>query len=419
MVRRRHLVSRLEAAGFDVTRAPGFSEASFIIERLIDTAARECGFDPADLRRLNLFKAADMPVTNALGETIDSGDFTACLDRVLERADMAGLAARRAQSMARGRLRGFGLACHIKATGGSPHENVEIRFEQDGTVTLITGTQTIGQGHETSFPQIVSTLLGVPDHIVHLVDGDTDRIATGGGHGSSRSTYMAGTSMWRASRETIAKARDVAAEELEAARDDVRFEDGCLVVAGTDRSIGLLDVAAIARQAGASLDTYNHWTRDHMTFPNGAHAVEIEIDPDTGKMRVDRYTLVDDYGVLVNPMLVEGQVHGGVAQGIGQAITEHVVYDDDGQLLSASFMDYAMPRADDIPMVPFTSEPVLSTANYIGMKGCGEAGTVGALAAVTNAVLDAVWDRGVVRVDMPATPLRVWNWLQAAKTAAE
>ncbi len=294
-----------------VTRAPGFSEANFIIERLIDTAARECGFGPAELRMRNFFRAEAMPVTNALGETVDSGDFAACLNAVLIRADIDGFAARRAESETRGRLRGFGFAYHIKATGGSPHENVEIKFEEDGTVTLISGTQTVGQGHETSFPQIISDLLGVPDSAVRLVDGDTDRIPTGGGHGSSRSTYMAGTSMWRAAQEIIEKGSAFAAEALEAAREDIKFADGRFTVAGTDRSIGLLDVAGMARDAGASLDTYNHWTREHMTFPNGAHAVEIEIDRETGDLEIASYTVVDDYGVLVNPMLAQGQTNEG------------------------------------------------------------------------------------------------------------
>ena len=392
-----------------VTRAPGFSEASFVMERLIDTAARECGFDPAELRRRNFFRRESMPVTNALGETIDSGDFAACLDAVLVRADFDGFAARRVESEARGRLRGLGFACHIKATGGSPHENVEIRFEEDGTVTLISGTQSIGQGHETSFPQIVNELLGVPDGKVRLVDGDTDRIATGGGHGSSRSTYMAGTSMWRAAQEIIAKGTAFAAEALEARRDDLRFADGKFTVVGTDRAVGLLDVARMAREAGAPLDTYNHWTREHMTFPNGAHAVEIEIDPETGKLEIARYTIADDYGVLVNPMIVQGQTHGATAQGIGQAMLERVVVDPDGQPLAASFMDYAMPRADDLPFFDVTYSPTRCTTNPLGVKGAAEAAVVGAPSAIANAVVDALWPFGVRHFDGAATPERIWR----------
>lgn len=393
-----------------VTRAPGFSEANFIIERLIDTAAHECGFDAAALRRRNFFRAEAMPFINALGETVDSGDYAACLDAVLTRADIDGFPARRAQSEAQGRLHGFGFAYHIKATGGSPHENVEIKFEEDGTVTLISGTQTIGQGHETSFPQIISELLGIPDSAVHLVDGDTDRIPTGGGHGSSRSTYMAGTSMWRAAQEIIEKGSAFAAEALEAARQDIQFADGRFTVAGTDRSIGLLDIASMARDAGAPLDTYNHWTREHMTFPNGAHAVEIEIDQETGKLEIVRYTVVDDYGVLVNPMLAQGQTHGATAQGIGQAMLERVVVDPkSGQPLSASFMDYAMPRADDLPFFDVTYKPTPCTTNPLGVKGAAEAGVVGAPSAIANAVVDALRPFGVRHFDGAATPERIWR----------
>jgi carbon-monoxide dehydrogenase large subunit len=400
-----------------VTRAPGFSEANFIIERLIDTAARECGFEAAELRRRNFFRAEAMPFTNALGETVDSGDYAACLDAVLNRADIDGFAARRAESEARGRLRGFGFAYHIKATGGSPHENVEIKFEEDGTVTLISGTQTSGQGHETSFPQIISDLLGVPDSAVHLVDGDTDRIPTGGGHGSSRSTYMAGTSMWRAAQEIIEKGSAFAAEALEAAREDIKFADGRFTVAGTDRSIGLLDVAGMARDAGASLDTYNHWTREHMTFPNGAHAVEIEIDRETGELEIASYTVVDDYGVLVNPMLAQGQTHGATAQGIGQAMLERVVVDpESGQPLAASFMDYAMPRADDLPFFDVTYNPTPCTTNPLGVKGAAEAAVVGAPSAIANAVVDALRPFGVRHFDGAATPERIWRAMRANTT---
>lgn len=398
------------ATPLGVTRAPGFSEANFIIERLIDTAALECGFDAAALRRRNFHRAAAMPFTNALGETVDSGDFAACLNAVLTRADIDGFVSRRAQSEAQGRLRGFGFAYHIKATGGSPHENVEIKFEADGTVTLISGTQTIGQGHETSFPQIISDLLGIPDSAVRLVDGDTDRIPTGGGHGSSRSTYMAGTSMWHAAQEIIEKGSAVATEALEAAREDIRFVDGRFTVAGTDRSIGLMDAAGMARAAGASLDTYNHWTREHMTFPNGAHAVEIEIDRETGELEIVSYTVVDDYGVLVNPMLAQGQTHGAIAQGVGQAVLERVVVDpESGQPLAASFMDYAMPRADDLPFFDVTYNPTPCTTNPLGVKGAAEAAVVGAPSAIANAVVDALRPFGVRHFDGAATPERIWR----------
>ena len=252
-----------------VTRAPGFAESINIMERLIDAASRQCGFDRADLRRLNMVPADAMPMTNALGFSVDSGHFQETFDRALIHADVAGFAARRADSEARGLLRGLGFACHIKGTGGSPHENVDIRFEPDGSVSLITGTQTIGQGHETTFPQILADRLGVPNELIRLRQGDTDLIATGGGHGSSRATYMGGTAIWRASETIVAKGVRIAAEAMEAAEADIRFEDGHFVVAGTNMSLSLLDVAARARHAGTPLDTYHAWTREHMTFPNG------------------------------------------------------------------------------------------------------------------------------------------------------
>ena len=398
------------AAPLGVTRAPGFSEASLVMERLIDVAARQCGFDAADLRRRNFFRADAMPVVNALGESIDSGDFAGCLDAVLAQANVTGFAARRRVSEQQGKLRGLGIAYHIKATGGSPEENVEIKFEVDSTVTLISGTQTIGQGHETSFPQIISQLLGVPDSQVNLIDGDTDRLPTGGGHGSSRSTYMAGTSMWRAAQEIIKKGTILAADALEAAPADIQFSNGRFTVVGTNRSIELLEVARVARETGQPLDTYNHWTREHMTFPNGAHAVEIEIDPDTGQLVIDRYTLADDYGILVNPMIVDGQVHGATAQGIGQALLERVAIDETtGQPLAASFLDYAMPRADDLPFFNVTHNPTRCTTNPLGVKGAAEAAVVGAPAAIANAVVDALWPYGVRHFDGAATPERIWK----------
>ena len=333
-----------------VTRAPGFAETVHIIERLIDTAARQCGFDPADLRRRNMVPADAMPMTNAFGFVVDSGNFAGTFDRALLQADVADFPARRRQSEARGFLRGLGLAYHIKATGGSPHENVDIRFEPNGSVSLITGTQTIGQGHETTFPQILADRLGLANEIIRLCQGDTDLIANGGGHGSSRATYMGGTAIWRASETIVEKGKRIAAEALEAAEADISFQDGHFVVAGTNVSIALLEVASRARDAGTPLDTFHAWTREHMTFPNGTHVVEVEIDRGTGLVALVRHTAVDDYGVLVNPMIASGQAHGAIAQGVGQALLEHAVYDpNSGQPIAASFMDYALPRADDLP----------------------------------------------------------------------
>ncbi len=393
-----------------VTRGPGFAEAVNIIERLIDRAAQQGGFDRAELRRKNLVPAAAMPMTNAVGSTVDSGAFPETFDRALDRANVAGFAGRRAQSEARGLLRGLGFAYHIKATGGAPSENVEIRFEADGTLSLITGTQTIGQGHETTFPQIVAERLGVPNERVRLIQGDTDLIAAGGGHGSSRATYMGGTAIWRAADEIIAKGTRIAAEALEAAEADIRFEGGDFVVAGTDRRIGLVEIAAIGRDKGMPLDTYHYWTREWMTYPNGTHVAEVEVDRETGRVTIARYTAVDDYGVLVNPMVAAGQAHGAIAQGVGQALFEHAVYDPgSGQLVAGSLMDYALPRADDLPSWDIGFNPTRCTTNPLGVKGCGEAGAVAAFPAVANAILDALARWGVIELAGPATPSRIWQ----------
>jgi aerobic carbon-monoxide dehydrogenase large subunit len=397
-------------APIGVTRGPGFAEAVNIIERLIDAAARQCGFDRAELRRLNMVAPDAMPMTNALGNTVDSGAFAETFDRALTGADVAGFPARRGASEARGYLRGLGFAYHIKGTGGSPSENVDIRFEADGTVSLITGTQTIGQGHETTFPQILADRLGIPNERIRLVQGDTDRIPIGGGHGSSRATYMGGTAIWRASEEIVVKGTRIAAEALEAAEADIRFADGSFVVAGTDRSLALLDVAAIGRDKGAPLDTYHAWTREWMTFPNGAHVAEVEIDRDTGQVSLARYTAVDDYGVLVNPMIAMGQAHGAIAQGVGQALLEHAVYDPaSAQLLAGSLMDYALPRADDLPSYDLGFSGTRCTTNPLGVKGCGEAGAVAAFPAVANAIADALAPLGAADFAGPATPERIWR----------
>ena len=397
-----------------VTRGPGFAEAINIMERLIDTAARQCGFDRAELRRRNF--VAETPMTNAMGFSVDSGAFRHTSDHALEAADIPGFAARRRASETRGRLRGLGFAYHIKGTGGSPTENVDIRFEPDGTVSLITGTQTIGQGHETTFPQILADRLGIPDAAIRLRQGDTDLIPLGGGHGSSRATYMGGTAIHRASAEIIAKGRALAAQVLEAAEADIEFEDGRFVVSGTDKSVGLLTLADIARDEDMPLDTYHAWTREHMTFPNGTHVVEVEIDRDTGRVVLARHAAVDDYGVLVNPMIASGQAHGAIAQGAGQALMECAVYDPaSGQPLAGSFMDYALPRADDFPEFGLSFNPTPCVTNPLGVKGCGEAAAVGMFPAIHNAILDALAPLGVTAFDGPATPFRVWQAMHAPR----
>jgi len=400
-------------APIGVTRGPGFAEAVDVIERLIDRAARQCGFDRAELRRINMLPAEAMPMTNAFGNTVDSGAFAQTFDHALAAADVDGFPARRSESEGRGLLRGLGFAYHIKGTGGSPHENVDIRFEADGTVSLITGTQTIGQGHETTFPQILADRLGLPNERIRLVQGDTDVIPAGGGHGSSRATYMGGTAIWRAAEEVIAKGIRIAAEVLEAAEPDIRFEDGRFVVSGTDRAVPLIEVVAIARDKGAPLDTYHYWTREWMTFPNGAHVAEVEIDRDTGQVSLARYTAVDDYGVLVNPTIAMGQAHGAIAQGVGQALLEHAVYDpESGQLPAGSFMDYAVPRADDLPSFSFGFNSTRCTTNPLGVKGCGEAGAIAAFPAIANAIADALGPLDVTNFAGPATPLQIWRTIK-------
>ncbi|HTR84457.1 MAG TPA: xanthine dehydrogenase family protein molybdopterin-binding subunit [Reyranella sp.] len=399
-----------------VMRGPGFAETVNILERLIDAAALKIGIDRAELRRRNMVPAAEMPMTNSFGFTVDSGAFPETMDKALDRADLAGFASRRKSSEARGLRRGLGFAYHIKGTGGAPEENVDVRFETDGTVSLITGTQHIGQGHETTFPQILATRLGVPDHQIRLRQGDTDLIPFGGGHGSSRATYMGGTAMWRASDEIVQKGTALAADMLEASEADIRFEEGRFVVSGTDRAIGILEVAAFGREKGKPLDTYHFWKRENLTFPNGTHVVEVEVDPETGRVTLDRYTGVDDYGVLVNPMVVAGQAHGAMAQGCGQALLEHSTYDpQSGQMVAGTFMDYAMPRADDLPSFDLGYNNTRCTTNPLGVKGCGEAGAIAAFPAIANAILDALAPLGVTNFDGPATPETIWKAMQAGR----
>ena len=394
-----------------VTRGPGFGEAVNIMERLIDAAARQCGFDRLALRRRNF--VAVTPMTNALGFVVDSGDFRATFDAAVADADLEHFPRRRLDSEANGRRRGVGLACHIKATGGSPTENVDIRFNTDGTVALITGTQTIGQGHETTMPQILADRLGLPNDIIHLRQGDTDLIPFGGGHGSSRATYMGGTAIWRASDIIIAKGKALAADALEAAEADIIFDGGLFRVTGTDRTVTLLDLAA--RSPGA-LDTYHQWTREAMTFPNGTHIAEVEVDPQTGAVTLQRLTAVDDYGIIVNPMIAAGQVHGAIAQGAGQALLEHAVYDpESGQPISGTFMDYAMPRAADLPSFDLRFAGTPCTTNPVGVKGCGEAGAIALFPAIANAIADAV---GVTTLHGPASASRVWHAMSTKQRPA-
>ena len=404
----------------DAYRGAGRPEAIYAIERLMDYAARDMGVDPLELRRKNFIRT--FPYTSATGEHYDVGNFDKVLDRALVEADMAGYAARKAESEKRGKLRGWGLCYYIESILGDQNETTNILFAEDGSIELHVGTQSNGQGHETVFAQFLHDRLGVPFEKITLRQGDSDLIPKGGGTGGSRSVTMQGSSIWAAADAWVEKVKPFAGEELEVSAADIEFSDGQFRVAGTDRALGVMEVVARARSKGRTelLSERRENTVPGRSYPNGAHIAEVEVDPDTGTTKVVKYTVVDDFGILMNPTLAEGQVHGGVVQGIGQAITEHVVWDEDGQLVSASFMDYAMPRADDTPMIPFHHEGTPSTANVIGMKGCGEAGTVGACAAVVNAALDAVWPQGVRHIDMPLTPLRMWGWLHGSdRMAAE
>lgn len=401
-------------APVDAYRGAGRPEAIYVLERLMDRAARELGVDGWALRRQNFIAPDAFPYTASTGEIYDVGDFDRVLSRAEVLADRAGFKARRTASNKAGKLRGQGLCYYIESILGDPSEGAKVEFNEDGTVSIYVGTQSNGQGHETVYAQFLSDQTGIPADRINVVQGDSDRIARGGGTGGSRSVTVQTNATLATVDKIIAVFRPFLAEVLEVAEEAIAFDDERFRAEGSNETPTLLDVATMARAAGR-LDLLVHESRASLparSYPNGAHLCEVEIDPQTGEVMVDRYTVVDDFGNLINPMLAEGQVHGGVAQGVGQALMEHVGYDEDGQLLTATFMDYAMPRANDLPMYVFDTEPVPSTANAMGMKGCGEAGTVGAMAATANAVQDALWDCGVRQADMPFTPLKVWELLQ-------
>jgi len=405
----------------DAYRGAGRPEAIYVLERVMDRAARELGVDPFELRRINFIKPDQFPYKAATGETYDVGEFGRVVSRVQSEADVPGFAARRDADARAGLRRGIGICYYIESILGDPSEGAKVTFNEDGTVTIYVGTQSNGQGHETVYAQFLSDQTGIPAHLIDVVQGDSDLIAKGGGTGGSRSV----TTQANATLATVAKMMDAftafLSDEMGVPAADIGFDDERFAAPGSNLRPTMLEVAQMAREKGRE-DLLLHEDRATLparSFPNGCHVCEVVIDPDTGVVKVDRYTVVDDFGNLINPMLAIGQVHGGVVQGIGQAITEHVVYDEDGQLLTASFMDYALPRADDVPNIGFVSEPVPSTANPMGMKGCGEAGTVGALAAVANAVQDALWDLGVRQADMPFTPHKVWELMQREPVAAE
>ena len=404
----------------NVYRGVGRLECVYTVERLIERAARETGRDPAALRRANMVRA--FPYRTATGAVYDSGDYVARLDEAIEHADAEGFAARCAESAKRGKLRGLGLGPYVEGTGGVPQEFAEVRVLPTGVVEVPMGSQSQGQGHETVFAQVVAERLGVPFETVSIVQGDTDRVARGVGTFASRSMVRGGSAAVEASDAVVATGKPMAAHLLEAATADIEYRDGAFRVVGTDRSIGLFEVARAATGGklpavlGTTLGAATWHENPAFAFANGCEVCELEVDPETGAVTIVAWTMVDDSGRSVNPMIVHGQQHGSVAQGIGQALIERCVYDSTtGQLLSGSLLDYAIPRADDLPSLSVTSRDVPSPTNPLGVKGAGEGGTVGAPGAVINAILDALAPLGVTHIDMPATPERVWRAIQDAR----
>ena len=404
----------------DAYRGAGRPESNYLVERLIDTAAYDTGIDRIELRRRNMVAPAAMPYTSAMNQVYDSGDFQRVLDAALDKVDWAGFGRRRAESERRGRRRGIGMAYYLEATGGADSERAEIRFTEDGFVDVYVGTQSTGQGHETAYVQLIGDRLGIDGDKVRIKQGDTDAIPTGGGTGGARSLYSEGQAILVTAASVIEKGKLAASEALEAAVADIVFEDGRFSIAGTDRGMDILELAAHQRTRGGStqLDAAEVAAISVHTFPNGCHMAEVEIDGDTGSLTVMRYIVCDDVGRAVNPMIVRGQVHGGVAQGVGQAMMEHTVYDQSsGQLLSGSLMDYQLPRASDLPDIEVDLIEVPCTSNPLGVKGAGEAGAVGSPPAMINAIVDALRSAGASTIDMPATPERVWKALHQAQAA--
>jgi carbon-monoxide dehydrogenase large subunit len=410
-------------------RGAGRPEGNYFMERMIDTAASEMGIDRMTLRRRNQIRPQELPYKTASDVTYDSGDFAALTKQAFELADGKGFAGRKRESRKRGKLRGLGIGNFLEVTAPPAKELAEITFNADGTVTLTTGTLDFGMGHATPFAQVLSQQLGVPFEKIKLVQGDSDLLVMGGGSGGSKSLMHSGTAIVEASAKIIEKGKEAASHILEAAPSDIEFQHGRFVIAGTDRSISVMELAQTLRNGAARLppDAPKSLDVTHIsdgpsapTFPNGCHVAEVEVDPDTGVVEVIKYVCVNDFGNVVNPLVVAGQLHGGVVQGIGQALMEMTVYDGDGQLLTGSFMDYAMPRATDAPLFVLAEHPVPAKTNPLGVKGCGEAGCAGALTSVMNAVINALADHGVRHIDMPLTPFRIWKALQNAnRTGAE
>jgi len=406
-------------------RGAGRPEAAYLVERLLDKAAAQLGIDRVEIRRRNLIAKNQFPYATQTGFVYDSGDFNGILDRCLALADWSGFEKRRAASLAAGKQRGRAVSFFIEQ-GGIFNDRMEIRFSASGTVAILAGTHSHGQGHATVFSQLVADWLGVPMENIRYVQGDTDQVPFGRGTYAARSSMLGGCSLRIAADVIIEKGKKMAGRLMEAAPTDIEFKDGKFTVAGTDRSMKMADVAkafyapaGLPKEFGVGLDASGSWSAEPPNFPNGCHACEVEVDPRTGTVVIDGYTAVDDVGRALNPMICEGQIQGGIAQGIGQALLENVTYEkDSGQLLSGSFSDYAMPRADDMPALRLDLAEIPSTTNPLGVKAVGESGTIGAPPTVINAILDALGPLGVKHIDMPATPHRVWQAIQAARSAA-
>jgi len=406
-------------------RGAGRPEGNYYMERLIDLAATEMEIDRLELRRRNLIRPGEIPRKTASGSNYDSGDFPGVLKHALEIADFKGFMRRKRESRKSGKVRGLGIGSFLEVTAPPSKEMGGIRFEQDGTVTIITGTLDYGQGHAAPFAQVLTEKLGVPFDRVRLLQGDSDELLAGGGTGGSKSIMHSGTAIVEASAKVIEQGKQIASHVLEASASDIEFAHGRFVIAGTDRAIGIMELAEKLRaglklpEGAPSTLSVSHVSDgpSASTYPNGCHICEVELDPATGVIEVVKYVSVNDFGTVVNPPIVEGQLHGGVIQGIGQALMEMTVYDDDGQFLTGSFMDYAMPRASDAPDVTVVNHPVPATTNVLGVKGCGEAGCAGSLTSVMNAVADALSEFGIHHIDMPATPYHVWRAIEDARAA--
>jgi carbon-monoxide dehydrogenase large subunit len=404
-------------------RGAGRPEGNYFMERLIDYAAVETGIDRIELRRRNQIRKSEIPWKAASGATYDSGDFPAILKQALDVADWRGFNRRKRESKKNGLLRGIGVGCYLEVTAPANKEMGGISFDADGGITIRTGTLDYGQGHASPFAQVLSEKLGVPFERIRLLQGDSDELLAGGGTGGSRSMMNSGMAIVEAAAKVVEQGKQIASHALEASAGDIEFDGGRFVVAGTDRSIGIMELADKLRSGGLkvppdgpqSLDVAHVSDGAPAAYPNGCHICEVEIDPQTGNVQVAKYTAVNDFGTVINPMLVDGQTHGGVVQGIGQTLLEHTVYDEQGQLLSGSYMDYAMPKAHHVPDFAVHSHPVPAKTNPLGVKGCGEAGCAGSLTSIMNAVVDALSVYGIKHIDMPASPQRVWQAIQDAQ----